>query len=87
MDEVIGLFPTPLLRVPGVLDRTLVAGLVAHFSARATTANNASTSLSHTEMLQPGDSPLLVQVATTILAYPGVILFCARIQRGFAGGA
>jgi hypothetical protein len=25
MDEVIGLFPTPLLRAPGALDRPLVA--------------------------------------------------------------
>ncbi len=66
MDEVIGLFPTPLMRVPGALDRRLVAGLVAHFSARATTANNASANLSHTKMLQPGDSPLLVEVAAQV---------------------
>ena len=32
-------------------------------------------------------APLLIQVATTVLAYPAVILFCARIQRGFAGAA
>ena len=29
MDEVVGLFPTPLLRVRGALDSRLVAGLVA----------------------------------------------------------
>ena len=66
MDEVIGLFPTPLLRVSGALGRELVAGLVAHFSERAKTANNASANLSHTEMLQPGDSPLLVEVAMRV---------------------
>jgi len=66
MDEVIGLFPTPLLRVPEALDRALVAGLVAHFSERAKTANNSSANLSHTEMLQPGDSPLLVEVAMRV---------------------
>ena len=66
MDEVIGLFPTPLLRVSGALGRALVAGLVAHFSERAKTANNASANLSHTEMLQPGDSPLLVEVAMRV---------------------
>lgn len=32
-------------------------------------------------------APLLIQAATTVLAYPAVILFCARIQRGFAGDA
>ncbi len=66
MDEVIGLFPTPLLRASGALGRALVAGLVAHFSERAKTANNASANLSHTEMLQPGDSPLLVEVAMRV---------------------
>ncbi len=32
-------------------------------------------------------APLLIQAATTVLAYPAVIQFCARIQRGFAGDA
>lgn len=82
MDEVIGLFPTPLLRVPGALERRLVAGLVAHFSAHATTANNASANLSHTEMLQPGDSPLLVEVAARItpkLVDFGALMFGERL--------
>ena len=30
-------------------------------------------------------APLLIQVATTVLAYPAIILFCASIQRRFAG--
>ena len=82
MDEVIGLFPTPLLRVPGALERTLVAGLVAHFTARATTVNNSSAKLSHTEMLQPSDSPLLVEVAAQItpkLVDFGVLMFGERL--------
>lgn len=43
MDEVISLFPTPLLRVPGGLDRTLVAALVAHFATQATRDNNSAS--------------------------------------------
>jgi hypothetical protein len=82
MDELIGLFPTPLLRVTGALDPGLVAGLVARFSAQADRENNASTQLSHTAMLRPGDSPLLVAVAERItprLADFGHVLFGERL--------
>jgi hypothetical protein len=82
MDEVIGLFPTPLLRAPGVFDSRLVAGLVEHFSAQAGQANNASEHLSHTAMLTPSDSPLLVVAAGLItpkLAEFGAVLFGERL--------
>lgn len=82
MNEVFGLFPTPLLRVAGALDAALVGGLVAHFGSRAVHDNNASPALSHTEMLQPGDSPLLVQAAAVItpkLADFGELLFGERL--------
>jgi hypothetical protein len=82
MHEVIGLFPMPLMRVPGALGRELVAGLVAHFAAVAATANNSSAKLSHTAMLRPGDSPLLVDAAaqlTPLLAEFGALMFGERI--------
>jgi uncharacterized protein (TIGR02466 family) len=66
MDETFGIFPTPVMRAPGVLGGTLVANLVAHFAARATRDNNTSPRLSHTEMLQPADSPLFVEAAALI---------------------
>lgn len=69
MRELIGLFPTPFMRVPAALDAALVAGLVGHFgqaSGKAAIGNNASAQLSHTAMLQPGDSPLLVEAARAI---------------------
>ncbi len=65
-DQVFGLFPTPVQLSAGVLPPALVAGLVAHFSQQALQANNSSEQLSHTRMLQPGDSPLLVQAAALI---------------------
>lgn len=64
--EVFGLFPVPVMRVPGVLDASLVAGLAEHFGARADRDNNASAKLSHTAMLTPADSPLLVEAAARI---------------------
>jgi len=82
MDEVIELFPTPFQRSVGALDRKLVDGLVAHFSARTERENNSSANLSHTRMLQPSDSPLLVEVAARITPKVidfGALLFGERI--------
>jgi hypothetical protein len=82
MDEVISLFPTPFLRAPGTLPLPLVDALVAHFGARALQDNNASARLSHTEMLKPGDSPLLVDVAALLtpkLVDFGALLFGERM--------
>jgi uncharacterized protein (TIGR02466 family) len=82
MENVFGIFPTPVMRVPGALPAALVQGLVAHFSAQATQDNNASNNLSHTTMLKPSDSPLLVEVARLItpqLAEFGALLFGERM--------
>ena len=82
MDEVFGLFPIPLLRAPATLGPRLVDGLVRHFSSLATTDNQASDQLSHTSMLRPGDSPLLVEAATLItpkIADIGALLFGQRL--------
>jgi hypothetical protein len=76
--EIIGLFPIPFMRAQGVLNRPLVEGLVSHFSASAVQENNASANLTHTTMLKPDDSPLLVDVAraiTPLLGEFGALLF------------
>lgn len=82
MDEVFGLFPIPLLRARGVLPAGLVRGLVAHFSAKAVQDNSSSPNLSHTALLTPADSPLLVDVAglvTPKLGEFGSLLFGERL--------
>lgn len=82
MHEVIGLFPTPFMRIPGALERSLVNGLIEHFSARAGLANNSSGNLVHTAMLRPSDSPLLVTAAsaiTPLLGEFGALLFGERM--------
>jgi len=82
MDEVIGLFPIPLMRSPGVLPLPLVAGLVKHFQTLAIQDNNASDKLSHTATLRPSDSPLLVEAAALItpkLSEFGLLLFGERL--------
>jgi hypothetical protein len=82
MDEVIGLFPTPLLRVTHAFDDALVGGLVEHFIASSRNRNNSSAGLTHTAMLRPSDSPLLVQAAQIItpkLSEFGALLFGERM--------
>ncbi len=81
-DEVISLFPTPFMRSPGTLPPALVAGLIQHFSQRAINDNNSSPNLSHTELLQPGDSPLFIEAAALItpkLVDFGELLFGERM--------
>jgi uncharacterized protein (TIGR02466 family) len=85
MDEVFGIFPTPVLRAPGTLNARLVEGLVRHFGSLARDRNKASGQLSHTEMLRPGDSPLFVEAAALItpkLADMGALLFGERMGWG-----
>jgi hypothetical protein len=82
MNEIVGLFPTPFMRVPAALERQLVDGLVAHLSTDADQANNSSANLVHTAMLRPSDSPLLVQAAesiTPLLSEFGALLFGERL--------
>ena len=77
MDEMISLFPTPLMRAPMTLGQSLVRGLIEHFSALANRDNNSSRNLTHTEMLKPGDSPLFVETASLIT--PRLVEFGAQL--------
>jgi Putative 2OG-Fe(II) oxygenase len=82
MDDVFGLFPIPVLRAPAALPAELVRGLVEHFTAQADRDNSSSPNLSHTSMLTPADSPLLVTVAglvTPKLADFGALLLGERL--------
>ena len=82
MDEVFGLFPIPLMRAPATLPAELVRGLIEHFTAHAKRDNSSSPNLSHTAMLSPSDSQLLVTVANLVtpkLADFGALLFGERL--------
>jgi uncharacterized protein (TIGR02466 family) len=77
MDEVLPLFPVPLLRARSVLPARLVTSLVEHFSTLAWRENSSSDNLSHTELLKPSDSPLFIEAAQLItpklIAFGGVL--------------
>ena len=77
MEEVFGLFPTPFIRVHGALDKALVDGLVAHFTAQAVNSNTSSQNLSHTALLSPGESPLFGLAAGLIT--PRLVTFGALL--------
>ena len=82
MDEVIGLFATPFMRVPRALEMSLATQLASHFAAQADRTNNSSGELSHTAMLRPSDSPLLVHAAEAItprITEFGTLLFGERL--------
>ena len=82
MHEITGLFPTPFMRATNVLPSALVAGLIDHFGKSVELANSSSANLSHTSLLKPGDSPLLVDVAALLnplLPEFGVLLFGERL--------
>jgi hypothetical protein len=82
-DEVFGLFPTPFLRAPALLGPRLVEGLVQHVAARQRATNAASDQLSHTALLRPEDSPLLVEAAVLItpkIVDMGALLFGERLE-------
>jgi hypothetical protein len=82
MPEIIGLFPTPLMHAPGALPRVLVSGLIEHFTVLVDRANDSSPNLTHTALLRPGDSPLLIDAATLLtplLTEFGAVLFGERL--------
>ena len=66
MSQLFELFPTPLMRIEGLLDAAQAAALSEQFIAGATTGNPRSPSLSHTRILTPGDHPLLAELARRI---------------------
>jgi Putative 2OG-Fe(II) oxygenase len=82
VEQVIGLFPTPFMRVPGLLGTALVDALVDRFTGLATRLNSSSGALAHTELLRPGDVPALAQAAQLIapkLIEFGTVMFGERL--------
>jgi uncharacterized protein (TIGR02466 family) len=78
MHEITGLFPTPFMRATNVLPNALIEGLIDHFAKSVDLANSSSPYLSHTALLKPSDSPLLVDMAALLnplLPEFGALLF------------
>jgi predicted 2-oxoglutarate/Fe(II)-dependent dioxygenase YbiX len=68
-NHVIGLFPTPMMRVPQLLSANQVTALIAQLAqiGGADRTNAKSPGLSHSAVLAPAESALLSNVAALIL--------------------
>ncbi len=80
--RAIGLFPTPLMHVSGVVDAEQLAQLRQHLVPQAETANHRAAGLSHTTILQPqGDAVLsrLITLVTPQFESFGELLFGERL--------
>lgn len=55
MTDVFELFPTPVMRVPGLLSPAAAQGLAARLARAAMVGNQRSGQLAHTQILGPGD--------------------------------
>ena len=84
-DEVESLFPTPLMRSPGLLPAGLVERLVAEITSTHLSRNDRSDHLSHTAMVQPRANTLygeLAQLAGPKLVAFGELLFGDKLRWG-----
>jgi uncharacterized protein (TIGR02466 family) len=80
--QVIGLFPTPVMRVEKLLSGDLISSFAREIRAAHTTANWKSDRLSHTPVTTPQSNPMFEQVsklATTKLAEFGEHLFGEKL--------
>lgn len=66
MSQIVGLFPTPLLRAERLLPPSLVASLLDRYAGAAQAENSRSAQLAHTQMLSTRDSPELSDVAACV---------------------
>ncbi|CAN5121513.1 hypothetical protein BH11PSE11_BH11PSE11_24070 [soil metagenome] len=83
VNQIIGLFPTPFMRVESLLDKELINGLIRQFAPSAQTANANSQQLSHTEILAPDSHHLLwacsMQIAPKLADF-GELMFGERLD-------
>ena len=83
MAEIMSLFPTPLMRVRGVLDPELLAQFVDGVRASAKVENAKSSLLSHTEMVAPSSKTPFFRISKLIapsIAEFGTVLLGEALQ-------
>jgi uncharacterized protein (TIGR02466 family) len=83
MTKVIGLFPTPLMRVDRCLGEDLIEAFVERARGLERQSNTATDLLSHTEMLEPGSDAScerLARIVTPHLVQFGALLFAKDLR-------
>ncbi len=66
MAEIFELFPTPVMRIPGLLSPESALALAERLSQAASVANPRSPQLAHTRILRPGEDSALDAVVAQI---------------------
>ena len=88
MTEVFGIFPTPIMRVPGVIGEDLVASARNDARDANKKANVKTKLLSHTEVVSPRSNPTLAQISRAVLpkvAEFGALLIGEQVRWGITG--
>ena len=83
VSQVIGLFPTPVMRVERLLSSDLIASFTDQIKAAQTTANWKSERLSHTPIVTPQAKAMFLEIgklADLKLAEFGELLFGERLR-------
>lgn len=81
--EIFGLFPTPVMLIPGCLNADLVTAILASLDRAAQTGNSQSGQLSHSRILAPESDALLdraSKLVTPHLVAFGALLFGERLD-------
>lgn len=83
MSKLIGLFPTPLMKIDRVLDAELIASFTTSAKLLNKEANTATDLLSHTQMMNPQENNYCLRlnalVAPHIVKF-GELLFAEKLQ-------
>jgi uncharacterized protein (TIGR02466 family) len=83
MTRVIGLFPTPLIKIDGFLDAELTESFTALAQGQRRSSNSATDLLSHTTMIKPHEDAACAKLADRVLEPVqqfGELLFAERLQ-------
>lgn len=81
--ELFELFPTPVLRVPGVIEHDAAAALALRLSATVAVDNQRSGALGHSRLLGPGDDAELDRLVERVgphLQELGALLFGEQLR-------
>lgn len=83
MGKVIGLFPTPVMKVDGLINADLLQAYLEKADESGRQTNSATDLLSHTQMIEPDkglDYAQLSELAGPHLVAFGELLFAQRLQ-------
>jgi uncharacterized protein (TIGR02466 family) len=83
MTKVIGLFPTPLMKIDGFLEGDLLDAFASRAHALTRNSNSATDLLTHTEMIKPDADAACARLASLVqepMQHFGELLFAEKLN-------